>query len=111
MRGERQDSGYAGQLQCLLREHLGHDQVVVGTHGDHLVIEVLADWGKVRIARLTPIGGRRFGLAFRSHMGRWVSLPYTGTLEEKARVTAEQLGGHLRSENYAGWQGTEPREF
>ena len=43
MRGERQDSGYAGQLQRLLREHLGHDQVVVGTYSKHLVIEVLAD--------------------------------------------------------------------
>lgn len=111
MRGQQSVPREAIELQRLLRQHLGHDQVVVEKYGDHMVIDVLTPWGQERIARLTPIGRGHYGLGFRSHTGRWVALPYTGPLKAMAKLTAEQLGGHLDPENYANWDLRERCEF
>ncbi|MHA6848817.1 hypothetical protein [Ralstonia syzygii] len=91
---------YAADLQRQLRSLLGHEQIVTQAYGHHLLIKRLEDEEPTVVARLTELGRNRYGAAFRSHSGRWETLPGTGTLDEMAGVVVTLLHPYLLPDNY-----------
>jgi hypothetical protein len=85
----------ASELQELLSDHLGHDEVQVRPYGQHLVVEALRDDGPEPVARLTRLDHGRYGLSFRQHTGRWEQVPLAGTLEEVAKGAAQMLAPYF----------------
>ncbi|MFC4525005.1 hypothetical protein, partial [Cupriavidus pinatubonensis] len=77
---------YAAELQQQLRTLLGHEQIITQAYGRHLLIKRLDDEEPSVVARLTELGRKRYGAAFRTHSGRWEPLPGTGTLDEMAQL-------------------------
>jgi hypothetical protein len=92
--GARRD---AIELEALLCELLGHDAVEVRPYGQHLIIDTLTAAGGYPIARLTLLGPKQYGAAFRSHTGRWEPLPLAGSFEEVARGVVALLNPYLNS--------------
>ncbi|KAE8757281.1 hypothetical protein FSO04_24745 [Paraburkholderia madseniana] len=91
---------YATELQRQLRSLLGHEQIVTQGYGCHLLIKRLDDEEPIVVARLTELGRNRYSAAFRSHNGRWETLPGTGSLEEMAEVVVTLLQPYLQPDNY-----------
>ena len=82
----------AQSLQDKIRALGPYDHVEVHARRGHLVIEPDPD---DPVARVTPAGAGCFGLSFRSHTGRWETMPATGNLEEIATAAVEMLGPYL----------------
>ncbi|AQV92536.1 hypothetical protein BJN34_34560 [Cupriavidus necator] len=91
---------YAAKLQGQLRSLLGHEQIITQTYGRHLLIKRLDDEEPTVVARLTELGRNRYGAAFRTHSGRWETLPGNGTLDEMAEVVVTLLHPYLQPDNY-----------
>jgi hypothetical protein len=90
----------AETLQSELRSRLGHDKVRVRPYGQHLLIQMhLADQAET-IARLTSLGHKRYGAAFRTHTGRWEPLPGTGSRTQIADLVVGLLNPYLTPDNY-----------
>ncbi len=87
-------------LQRQLRGLLGHEQIITQAYGHHLLIKRLDDEGRTVVARLTELARNRYGAAFRTHSGRWETLPGTGTLDEMAQVIVTPLYPYLQPDNY-----------
>jgi hypothetical protein len=91
----------AETLQRELRTLLGHDKVGVRPYGQHLLIQMQdADYDAHTVARLTNLGLKHYGAAFRTHTGRWEPLPGAGTRTEMAEVVTELLAPYLTPDNY-----------
>jgi hypothetical protein len=90
----------AAALQTELRTLLGHDKVGVRPYGRHLLIQMLLDDAPHTVARLTGLGQKRYGAAFRTHTGRWEPLPGTGSRSEAAHRVVSLLGAYLNPHNY-----------
>lgn len=52
------------------------------------------------VARLTPLGGDRYGLSFHQHTGRWEPTPFTGDLAQLAGVLVTEFGAYLASYDF-----------
>lgn len=91
---------YAAELQRELRSLLGHEQIVTQAYGRHLLIKRLDDQEPTVVARLTELSRNRYGAAFRSHTGRWESLPGSGTLGEMTELVVTLLEPYLQPDNY-----------
>ena len=91
---------HASELQRILRDLLGHGQIVVQAWGAHLLIKRQDDQDLIVVARLSALSGNRYGAAFRTHSGRWEPLPGSGTLDEMAQLVVTLLQPYLQSDNY-----------
>lgn len=89
------DDAAAAALSQAIRR-LGHyAHVEVRAHRGHLNIYPGDD---EPVARLSPLGGSRFGLSFHSHTGRWEQMPFAGPLDDDmARTIVNMLGPYLSS--------------
>jgi hypothetical protein len=90
----------AAALQQQLRTLLGHDKVGVRPYGRHLLMQMLLDDAPHTVARLTGLGQKRYGAAFRTHTGRWEPLPGAGSRSQTAHRVVTLLGAYLTPENY-----------
>jgi hypothetical protein len=90
----------AAALQTELRTLLGHDKVGVRPYGRHLLIQMLLDEAPHTVARLTGLGQKRYGAAFRTHTGRWEPLPARGSRSAVAHRVVSLLGVYLTPDNY-----------
>lgn len=72
--------------------------------GDYGHVAVRAERGHLTIfvddgppvARFTLLGGRQYGLSFRTHTGRWERMPFAGDLTHLARDLVGALGPYLQ---------------
>jgi hypothetical protein len=71
--------------------------VSVRVHRDHLLICNDGD----PVARLTPLGGGQFGLAFQTHSRQWEPMPFVGTLAEQAQNLLDALGMYLERYDFS----------
>jgi hypothetical protein len=85
----------ASELQELMSDHLGHDEVKVRTYGQHLVLEAVCADATEPVARLTRLEQGRYGLSFRQHTGRWEPVPLAGTLEDVAAGAAQLFAAYF----------------
>jgi hypothetical protein len=90
----------ATTLESELRALLGHDKVGVRPYGQHLLIQMHVEDQAETVARLTGLGQKQFGAAFRTHMGRWEPLPGAGSRAEMAGLVVDLLGAYLDPNNY-----------
>jgi hypothetical protein len=91
---------HASELQRQLRALLGHDQTLTQAYGRHLLIKRLDDQAPTVVARLSELSRNLYGVAFRSHSGRWEPLPGSGSLDEMAQVVVTLLQPYLQPDNY-----------
>ncbi|MBI4566269.1 MAG: hypothetical protein HY716_16410 [Planctomycetes bacterium] len=90
----------AAMLQDLLRRRGKYDHVSVRPRAGHLIIEAADANGQPSIvARATPLGGREYGLSFRTSGGRWDPMPVSGLPEEIADGVVGLLGPYLDPAN------------
>ena len=90
----------ATTLQTQLRTLLVHDKVSVRPYGQHLLIQMLIDDEPCTIARLTTLGHHCYGVAFRTHAGRWEPLPGKNTLNDAAELVVSAFSSYLDPNNY-----------
>jgi len=90
----------ATKAQDELQQRLGHDQVHVKAYGSHLLIQMEVNGERDTVARITRIDAKTYGVAFRTHSGRWEPLPEQGSLEEIVVLVVEDLGPYLLPDNY-----------
>ena len=90
----------AAALERELRTLLGHDQVQARPYGQHLQIQMRHGERADTIARLTELEHDRYTAAFRTHTGRWESLPGQGTRTEMAELVVSLLQPYLVPDNY-----------
>jgi hypothetical protein len=86
------------KLETQLRALLGHDQIVVSSHGGHLLIKLLEDGAEETVARLSEIRPNLYIAGFKTHKGKWEPLPGEGNLSEMAELVVDMLRPYL--ENY-----------
>jgi hypothetical protein len=75
------------------RPDLGH--LRVKQRGKSLTIFSDSPYGPDDHARLTSLGGTRWGLSLPRHTGRWERTPFVGTMDEVLRTLTDMLGWHL----------------
>lgn len=91
----------AAELQRQLATLTGHDLARVKPHGKHLLIKMHRnDINNIdTVARLTQTGRNAYRSAFRSHTGRWESLPGTGDLATTADLLVTLLATYFDPNN------------
>lgn len=83
-----------------LRSLPGHEQIVTQAYARHLLIKRLDDGESTVVARITELSRNRDSAAFRSHSGRWESLPGTGSLDGMTEVVVTLLQPYFPPDNY-----------
>lgn len=83
------------QLERTLAAHPGLEHLRVKQRGKCLTIYSKTRHGLDDHARLTRLGGVRWGLSLPRHTGRWERTPFMGTMDEVVRTLTEMLGFHL----------------
>lgn len=87
---------YAAELERQVHARGNYGHVSVRSRAGHLNIEVAdAEGVKSILARATPLDRGEFGLSFRTHSGRWESMPVSGTLVEIATGLLSLLGSYV----------------
>jgi transposase len=92
-------TNYLRRRPCCLTPS-SHDQIVTQAYGRHLLIKRLDEQDPTVVARLTELGRNHYGAAFRSHSGRWETLPGPVPLDEMAQVVVTLLQPYLQPDNY-----------
>ena len=87
----------AAELQRQIATLTGHELARVKPYGKHLLIQMHRDDGVDTVARLTELGRNAYSSAFRSHTGRWESLPGTSDLATTANLVVSMLSPYLES--------------
>ena len=85
----------AAELQRQIATLTGHDLAQVKPYGKHLLIQMHRDDSVDTIARLTEFARNSYSSAFRSHTGRWETLPGSGDLATTAELVVSLLGPYL----------------
>lgn len=87
----------AAELQRQIATLTGHELARVKPYGKHLLIQMHRDDGVDTVARLTELARNAYSSAFRSHTGRWESLPGTSDLATTANLVVSMLSPYLES--------------
>lgn len=104
MANHRATTQDADQLSRAIHSCPGYAHVTVEARRGHLYVHADDDEA---IARLTPMGGGRYGLSFHRHTGRWEKTPFTGDLVSLAGVLTNEFGSHLqRWDFHSGMSGS-----
>lgn len=85
----------AAELQRQIATLTGHELARVKPYGKHLLIQMHRDDGVDTVARLTELARNAYSSAFRSHTGRWESLPGTSDLATTANLVVSMLSPYL----------------
>jgi len=95
-----QDLKNSKVLENTIRTLVEHDQVVVNLNRGHFLIQVLVDNTPETIARLSEIRPNLYGAAYRTHKGRWESLPGEENLLDMAALVVDMLRPHFDINNF-----------
>jgi len=90
----------ATEAQNALQQQLGHDHVHIKPYGSHLLIQMEVNGERDTVARITRFDPKTYGVAFRTHSGRWEPLPGQGSIEAMVVSVVENLGPYLLPDNY-----------
>lgn len=83
------------ELKRKLAAHPGLDHLRIKRRGKSLTIFSDSPYGPDDHAKLTSLGGLRWGLSLPQHTGRWERTPLAGTMDEVVRTLTDMLGFHL----------------
>lgn len=86
----------AAHVEARLKSLLGHEQIAVRPHGQHLHIRLIEDETETIVARLTESGSNRFAAGFLNHSGRWEPLPGSGDLDGAIQIVIDCLEPYLQ---------------
>jgi hypothetical protein len=87
----------ATKLRALLRTRPGYEHLEVESRGEHLLLFVREVGEVVRLARLTALPRREYGLSIRWHDDRWQRMPIVGPMETVVEDLMAEFAEFLRS--------------
>jgi hypothetical protein len=85
----------ARQLEAKLASRPDLKHLRVKHRGKAITLYSETSYGLDDHARLTSLGGTRWGLSFPRHTGRWERTPFVGTIDELLSILTDMLGWHL----------------
>ncbi len=85
----------ARQLERRLNSRPDLKHLRVRQRGKTLTIYSDTPYGLDDHARLTSLGGPRWGLSLPRHTGRWERTPFVGTMDDVLATLTDMLGWHL----------------
>jgi len=90
----------AATFQRLIHAQGNYAHVTVRPRAGHLYVEVEeTDGTRSIVARATPIKRSEYGLSFRTHTGRWETMPVWGPLEDVVEGLVGFLDPYLQPLN------------
>lgn len=90
----RSDAGDPESLAHLLHQR-GYLHLRVQSRGKHLIVSSEEEGVLEPRLRLTLVPGRRYGVSFRHHTGRWEAAPIVGTMVDVIDIVEATAGWHL----------------